>query len=180
MSQPDLEASVWEAVLAGTNAAEALALAKRCVREPEAIETVAEASRSDTLTTRAFAFHTLKHVATLKPTLLEQYRETILDIGHEGEFWAVPLLSAQIVSRLDWPLEWHVRVRAVFQPYLDSTNKFAAAWALRALWPLAEPGSELQTILLEACDRFLAMGGAPAASARILMRRPVSGGKAEA
>lgn len=174
--RPELEASVWEAVLSGTNAAEALTLAKRCAREPEAIEVVAEASRSDTLTTRAFAFHTLKHVATLNPTLLDPYREAVLDIGHEGEFWAVPLLSAQIVSRLDWPSEWHIRVRAVFEPYLDGSNKFAAAWALRALWPLAEPGSDFYATLLDACDRFLAMGGAPAASARIVMRRPDSGG----
>lgn len=170
----------WEALLSGTTAADAKRLAERCVREPAALAAVEEASAGDHPVTRAHAFHVFKQVATLRSDLLDPYRNAILDFGREGEYWTIPLLAAQAVSRMKWPADWHGRVIEKLEPYLDGSNKFAAAWALRALWPLAEPGAELQRTLHEACARFLAIGGAPAASARILMRHPNSGGKQKA
>ncbi len=171
MSNRELEAQTWEALLSRHSAAEALALAKECVQEPDRLAVVAEASASEAPTVRAFAFHVLKQVATLDEGLLAPYRETVLAIGRPGEYWTIPLLSAQAVARMPWPPDWHARVQHVFEPYLAGQNKFAAAWALRALWPIAEPGSPLQRRLLKACDRFLAQGGAPAASAKIILRK---------
>lgn len=166
----DFPAEVWEALLSGRTAADAGALARRCLNQPEGVEVLAEAAAEGPSHTRGFALATLKKLAEIDASQVYPARSVLLDPSRPDDFWVTPLLAAQAAALVSWPeAEWE-SVREAFEPFLDSPNRFVRSCALRALARVAAPDSDLEARLLTVCDRFLAEGGAPAASARIVLR----------
>lgn len=166
----ELRAEIWEALLSGRTAADALALAKRCRDEPEGVSVLAEAAAEAPSTTRGFAMAAIKKLAEIDPSAAFPARSVLLDPSRPDDFWVTPILASQAAALVPWPREEWESVRQAFEPHLASPNRFVRSCALRALAPVAEAGSDLEAIVLEACDRFLAEGGAPAASARNVLK----------